>query len=243
MAYRLLPAWHSNLSIVRPGAQVDKERPERVIGSSGHRVIGWFEIWYLRFVICDCLSLVTRHLSLLLSSGDLAIGEWRLVICDCSIALPVLRRDSPFVRVSSRLPALLICNSRIRKIDLSSHRTPLITEVGECGRPGWSWARRAACIFALGLYLFSCHSSLITRHWFWDLRLRTLFPVTSPFFNNSLSFHQHRGKNTLTILFSSTSWRGEKATFFLHLFSITFRLRPLIFRGIVFSSARHRRIK
>jgi len=57
----------------------------------------------------------------------------------------------------------------------------------------------------------------------------------------------------LSPLFSSTSWREwfnsfvliniverRKLTFFLHLFSITFRLRPPIFRGLFSDDASHR---
>ena len=46
---------------------------------------------------------------------------------------------------------------------------------------------------------------------------------------NSLSFHQHRGEKALTRVFSSTSWRGENPTFFLHLFSLTYRLSASLF--------------
>ena len=36
-----------------------------------------------------------------------------------------------------------------------------------------------------------------------------------------LYFHQHHGGMGASHLFSSTSWRGKKQTFFLHLFSLT----------------------
>ena len=51
-------------------------------------------------------------------------------------------------------------------------------------------------------------------------------------FNNSLSFHQHRGEIGSTRLFSSTSWRGEKQTFFLHLFSMTYRMPASFFNPL-----------
>jgi hypothetical protein len=38
---------------------------------------------------------------------------------------------------------------------------------------------------------------------------------------NSIYFHQHNGKAPITRLFSSTSWKAHKLTFFLHVFSIT----------------------
>jgi hypothetical protein len=45
-----------------------------------------------------------------------------------------------------------------------------------------------------------------------------LFPC---FFNNSLSFHQHRVRKAITCFLSTTSWKTHKRSFFLHLFSIT----------------------
>ncbi len=72
--------------------------------------------------------------------------------------------------------------------------------------------------FRPSLFFVSCHSSLITC-----------------ISNNSISFHQHRGDKGLTRVFSSTSWRGEKQTFFLYLLSLTYRgsvsffISPLLF--------------
>jgi len=47
--------------------------------------------------------------------------------------------------------------------------------------------------------------------------------------HNSISFHEHRERQILTHLFSSISWWGRKATFFLHVFSITSPDYPAFF--------------
>jgi hypothetical protein len=60
----------------------------------------------------------------------------------------------------------------------------------------------------------------------------TRWPISFSFL---LSFHEHHGEKALTHLVSTTSWRGEKRTFFLYLFSITYGsltpfFIPLFFR-------------
>ena len=51
---------------------------------------------------------------------------------------------------------------------------------------------------------------------------------------NYLSFHQHRGETALTRFLSSTSWRGEKQTFSLYAFSITYRMSASLFNSPLF---------
>jgi hypothetical protein len=64
---------------------------------------------------------------------------------------------------------------------------------------------------------FEAHS-----RWKNSSRLRaSSFFLFSLIFNNPLSFHQHRGRMRVTRFFSSTSWKGEMWTFFLHVFSTT----------------------
>jgi hypothetical protein len=46
---------------------------------------------------------------------------------------------------------------------------------------------------------------------------------------NYLYFHQHRGETAVTRFLSSTSWRGEKLTFFLYLLSLTYRWSASLF--------------
>ncbi|MGA3168033.1 MAG: hypothetical protein ABSF14_18145, partial [Terriglobia bacterium] len=45
--------------------------------------------------------------------------------------------------------------------------------------------------------------------------------LPSAYCANPLYYHQHNGKETITRLFSSTSWQTHKLTFFLHVFSTT----------------------
>jgi hypothetical protein len=58
-----------------------------------------------------------------------------------------------------------------------------------------------------------------------------LFPAV---FDNSLTFHQHLGEKGLTRLFSSTSWRDGKRSFFLYVFSMTYGICASIFTPFFF---------
>jgi len=135
----------------------------------------------------------------------------------------------------SLVTALLICDSQSQRAGSSCHRTQSITDTGKCVTRGLGCRLCQSFPLPTLPFLVTCHRAC---HEPFE---RSLVPVLNDFgprtsdfglcfsplvtrhcfFNNSLPFHQHRGEKALTSLFSSISWRGEKQTFFLNVFSIT----------------------